>query len=227
MDEKPFLEINMLDLKENQIEEVKKFHKSYFDIETILSSASELKYMGELKALISKEFLNPTPDFVKYFGKQIYEKQFTPKILEQFTYLVKRSIASHISDMISERLKAAIKDESKDPEQTEVSTAAKAAEENKVITTEDEKEAFFIIKSILRSEIDGERITFRDAQTYFAVLIDDNNRKQVCRLYFNNSENRRIAFIDEDKKETRHKLEKLDDLYGFSEQLIETANKYK
>ena len=49
MDEKPFLEINMLDLKDTQIEELKKFHKSYFDVDMILSSASELKYMGELR----------------------------------------------------------------------------------------------------------------------------------------------------------------------------------
>ncbi|MDR2979781.1 MAG: type I restriction enzyme HsdR N-terminal domain-containing protein [Bacteroidales bacterium] len=226
MDEKPFLEINMLDLKESQIEEVKKFHKSYFDIETILSSASELKYMGELKTLISKEFINPTPDFVKYFGKQIYDKQFTPKIIEQFTYLVKRSIASHISDMISERLKAAIKDENKETGQTEINPISKAAEEQKVITTEEEKEAFFIIKSILRSEIEGERITFRDAQTYFSILIDDNNRKPVCRLYLNSPTNKCIAFIGEDKKEIRHKIEKLDDIYMFSKQLIEVVNKY-
>jgi hypothetical protein len=44
MDEKPFLEVNMLDVKENQIEELKKFHKSYFNVDTILESASELKY---------------------------------------------------------------------------------------------------------------------------------------------------------------------------------------
>lgn len=41
MDEKPFLEVNLLDLKEPQIEELKKFHKSYFDVDMILSSASE------------------------------------------------------------------------------------------------------------------------------------------------------------------------------------------
>jgi hypothetical protein len=69
MDEKPFLEVNLLDLKDNQIEELKKFHKSYFDINTILSSANELKYTGELKSALVREFANPSTDFVKYFGK--------------------------------------------------------------------------------------------------------------------------------------------------------------
>lgn len=54
MDEKPFLEIDITDIKESQIEELKKFHKSYFDVENILSSASELKYTGSLRILLPK-----------------------------------------------------------------------------------------------------------------------------------------------------------------------------
>ena len=109
MDDKPFLEINMLDLKDTQIEELKKFHKSYFDVDMILSSASELKYMGELRTVIGKEFTTPSPDFVRFFGKQVYDGVFTPKVLEQFSTLVKRTINNYVSDIISDRLKAAIK----------------------------------------------------------------------------------------------------------------------
>ena len=47
MDDKPFLEVDITDLRDNQIEELKKFHKSYFDVDNILNSASELKYMKE------------------------------------------------------------------------------------------------------------------------------------------------------------------------------------
>ena len=72
MDEKPFLEINLFDLKNNTIEELKKFHKTYFDIDNILSSASELKYTSELKFVINNEFINPSPEFVKLFAKQVY-----------------------------------------------------------------------------------------------------------------------------------------------------------
>lgn len=69
MDEKPFLEINMLDLKDTYIEELKKFHRSYFNIETILSTANELKYMSELKEVLSKETASPSPRICKIFGK--------------------------------------------------------------------------------------------------------------------------------------------------------------
>lgn len=90
MDEKPFLEVDITDLKDNQIEELKKFHKSYFDVENVLSSASELKYTGELKAIIAKEFAAPSPDFVRYFAKQVYDGVITAKILDQFTSFNKK-----------------------------------------------------------------------------------------------------------------------------------------
>ena len=225
MDEKPFLEVNMLDLKEASIENLKKFHKSYFDVETILSSASELKYTGELKTIIAKEFNSPSIELVKYFGKQIYDGIFTPKLQEQFTVLVKRSIASYINDMISDRLKAAIKEDETSEEKTATMPIAEQKEQS-IETTGEELEAFYIVKSVLRNIIQADRITYRDAQTYFAVFIDDNNRKPVCRLYLNSPTNKRIAFLDENKKEIHNKILSLDDIYNHSEQLINSAKKY-
>jgi hypothetical protein len=52
MDEKPFLEFNIHEIKDNQIEELKKFHKTIFDAESITNTASELKYTNELKQLL-------------------------------------------------------------------------------------------------------------------------------------------------------------------------------
>ena len=47
-----------------------------------VGSASELKYMGELKAVLAKEFSNPSPEFVKYISKQVYDGVMTAKLLE-------------------------------------------------------------------------------------------------------------------------------------------------
>lgn len=232
MDEKPFMEINLLDLKDAQIEELKKFHKSYFDVSEILSSANELKYMGELKSVIGKEFSSPTPDFVKYFGKQVYDGIFTPKVLEQFTALIKRTISNYISDIISERLKAAIKENETDTgksaavQQPDQAQTDNSKTSSKIVTTEEELEAFYIIKSILRSIVPSERITYRDAQTYFAVFIDDNNRKTVCRLYLDSETNKRLTFLDENKKEQHNKIQSIDDIYNYADQLTAAASKF-
>jgi len=83
MDEKPFLEINMLELKDTQIEELKKFHKSYFDIDNIINTASTLKYSNEIKFLLSNEFKQPTEDFIKFFIKNVYSGMATKKVINQ------------------------------------------------------------------------------------------------------------------------------------------------
>lgn len=229
MDEKPFLEVDITDLKDAQIEELKKFHKSYFDIDNVLSSASELKYTGELKNIIAQEFAAPTPEFVKYFAKQVYDGIITAKLLDQFTHLTKKSIATYINDLISERLKSALKteavEEQKETDNTS-STVIENSEDNKIITTDEEIESYLIVKSILRPVVDISRVVYRDAQTYFAVLLDDNNRKPICRMYFNSISKKYIATFDENKKETKHEISSLNDIYNFSKELADIVKFY-
>lgn len=233
MDDKPFLEVDITDIKDSQIEEIKKFHKSYFDVDNILSSASELKYMGELKAVLAKEFSNPSPEFVKYISKQVYDGVMTAKLLDQFTSLTKRSISGYINDIISDRLKSAFKTEADIEQKEQVPVTQKPVEaneqptdENKIVTTEEEIESYLIVKSILRPFVDISRVVYRDAQTYFAILLDDNNRKPICRMYFNAVSKKYIATFDENKKETKHEIKSLDDIYNFTEELKNTVLSY-
>lgn len=229
MDETPFLEVNLEDLKENQIEELKKFHKSYFDINNIMSTASELKYMSELSTLIKSEFSNPSNDFVRHFARQIYNGQVKLGVLEMFSDLVKRALKNYINDVIADRLNVAIKsaDDESISETKAIEQPIQVIEENikKIVTTEEELEAYYIIKSIIRNTISSDRITYRDVHSYFSIFIDDTNRKLICRLYFNNPSNKRISFFI-DGKETLFQLSSLDDIYNHSELLIEKATQY-
>lgn len=228
MDEKPFLEFNVTDIKDNQIEELKKFHKSYFDVDNIVNTASELKFMNELKTFINLEFQNPTDGFVRHFAKQAYPGVLTAKLMEQFTALTKRAVQQYINDLITERLKSALKKENADEQKTtdEGSVlAANTADESKVETTPEEMEGYMIVKTILRQKISSSRIAFRDAQSYFAILLDDNNRKTICRLYLNGSK-KYFATIDEQKKEVRNEIASLDDIFNFAELLHKIVATY-
>ena len=227
MDEKPFLEFNITEIKDIQIEELKKFHKSYFDADSITNTASELKYSNELKQLISQELNNPTHDFVKHLAKQVYPSIITAKVLDLFTQLTKKAAQALLSDLITERLNNALKKEKED-EQQEIQEAAALTEKanSKIETTEEELEGFLIIKSILRQKIDVSRVAYRDAQTYFAILLDDNNRKTICRLYFNGNK-KYLMFFDDNKKEVKKEIQSLDDLFTHSNELLEVLNRYE
>jgi hypothetical protein len=221
MDEKPFLEVNLTDIKEHHIDELKKFHKSYFDVNNILSSASELKYTNELKAVIKREFESPSPDFVKLLARQVYDSIITSKILDLFTGLTKKSISTYINELISDRLKLALKtneEASSTPQENEV------AEENKIETTLEELEGFGAVKSMLYGKIGSGRIGYKDTLNYFNILLDDSVRKTFCRLYFNGKK-KFIAIYDNLKSDfTKYPIEKLDDIYNYSEQIFAAAN---
>lgn len=223
MDKKPFLEVNMLDIKDNQIEELKKFHKSYFDIDNILNTASELKYMMEIKSVILNEFTSPSPEFVKLIGKQVYDKQFTQSVIEQFAELTKKAISSYFNDLISGRLKAAINDNKIEDNIGDDTTneEQEAAPEDGIVTTEEELEAYYIVKSILRGVIDPSRVTYRDRRRYFNIFIDDNQNKPVCRLFLNVETNKQVSIYNPSEKlwGEKIKIDSIDDLYKFSDNI--------
>ena len=227
MDEKPFLEFNITEIKDNQIEELKKFHKANFDAESIVNTASEMKYMNELKHLLHQELTEPSSEFVKYFAKQVYPSVVTAKVLEQFTELTKKSVQHYISDLITERLKTALsKEDEKNKVENEISAEQNLEDISKINTTEEELEAFLIVKTILRQKVPATRVTYRDAQSYFAIFLDDNNRKAICRLYLNGGK-KYIGTLDENKKETKFEIGTLDEIFNYSEILLKTTELYE
>lgn len=231
MDENPFLEIDINELKDTELVEVQKFHKSYFDIDNIVNTASELKYSNAIKKILSSEFKSPTPNFVKFFVSQVYDGRATENVMNQFTEIVKKSVGHLISEMISERLKIALNQE-KSTDQIE---AAKAAEnlqnpenskDDGKETTEEEIEGYLIIKSILRQKFATSRIVGRDTKTYFGILLDDNNRKPLVRLWFNGAK-KYIGIFDSEKNETKLEVQNLDDIYKYGDQLINSVAHYE
>ncbi|MBO9658185.1 MAG: restriction endonuclease, partial [Chitinophagaceae bacterium] len=99
------------------------------------------------------------------------------------------------------------------------------AEENRIETTAEELEAYQIVKAMLRQKIKASRIVHRDAQSYFAILLDDNNRKPICRLYLNGSK-RYIGIFDEQKKETKIEILTVDDIFLHGEAMGKTVEGY-
>lgn len=228
MDEKPFFEFRIDDIKDNQVEKLKEFHKSYFNLDSIITTASELKFMSELRNIIVKEISEPTDEFTRFFAKSVYTSIVTPKVLEQFRGLVKRSFHQYINDAINERLKSAMAtDQQKleELEKEEMLAASTMADENKVQTTAEELEAFYIVRAILCVKFNVNRIVQRDQQTYFGVLLDDNNRKPICRLHFNGKK-KFVSFFDTGKEE-KIEIQTNNQLYEYASRFIKGAEQYE
>lgn len=222
MDEKPFLEFDMTKLKESTTHEIAKFHKSNFDIKKIVDNASSLKYTREIKKLISEELLTPSHHFVKLFANEVYTGRLTEKVMGEFTDLVSKAFTQTISEKVNDRLNAALNKEA-EQQQEEIQ---EPEEISKIVTTQEELEAFQILVAILRRKLPVARIVHRDTQSYFGVLLDDNNRKPLCRLHLNSS-NKYIGIIGKDKDETKHPIQTIDDIYEFEKALLKTVDYYE
>ncbi len=230
MDEKPFLEIDLLDIDETVIPELKKLTKSAFDIDSIISAAGELKYVSLIKKILHAQMSNPEDDFVKFFASRVYDGILTQKVRDNFASLTKKAASQYVNAQINERLKSAmsgtqapLQDLSNLTEDQEIVKESK--DEPDIITTMDELEGYHIVKAIVRTVIEPQRINHRDIKSYFGILIDDNNRKPLCRLHFNRNQ-KYIGLFDLEKNETRHAIGSVDDIFSFADILRATASLY-
>lgn len=229
MDEKPFLVLDICDIDDHAVPELKKITKPAFDVDSIVSAAGELKYVGQIRRIIAQQLKEPDEEFIRFFIARVYEGPITQRVREQFAPLTLKAIKQYLNDQINERLKNAISPrptiEMKPDSHQEADAEQVREDDDGIITTVDEIEGFNIVKAIVRSSVDVARIAARDTKSYFGVLLDDNNRKPICRLHFNRAQ-KYIGLFDDEKKEVRHPIDSLDDIFSYSDELKKTASSY-
>lgn len=240
MDERPFLVVNMLDLSDADIEQLKKFHKSYYNEDNVLSTANELKYTTEIKEIFNKEIQSPTSDFVRFFAKQIYTTgQITQKVVEMFTPLVKKSMSIVINDIIAERLNTAMKNDEQVEDTTNLSSnLANPPKENAesklpegivytdkeagIVTTQEEMDAYNIVRSILRRNVDASRITYKDYKSYFVISLDNSQWYWICRISIGTRKKQIGIPVDKYKNCEWIQIDCIDDIFKYADRLEET-----
>lgn len=231
MDDKAFLEINLLDIKDATIGELKRFTKESFDPEDLTSAASELKYTKEIKNILAKELDAPSNDFVKFFAKQVYSGILNQNAREKFTIITKNALNQFINERINERLKSAMAEEHppqiKDTNPSNGASVDNIDEEKDdgIVTTPEEWEGYYIIKGILREVIDAKRVAMRDTKSYCGILLDDNNRKPICRLLFNTKQ-KYIVLFDRNKEQQKVSIEDVGEIYTYANQLKDVVKYY-
>lgn len=225
MDDMPFFEVNILELRDSHIDKLREFSKDKYDVNTILNSANELKYVNAIRTLINSLATTPTDDYVRFLAKQIYEGVVTAKVIEEFRPMIVRAHNQVIADNVNLRLKSAFAPEVPSVEPASETPAQEPEVDNKIITTEDEIQGFYIVKAILASTIDIERVTMRDAQSYCAILCDNNNRRPLCRLHFN-AKQKYVEIFDDNKVGKREPILTVADIYKYADAIIATAKSY-
>ncbi len=226
MDSKPFLEINLLNLTDLQISALTRFRKESFDIDAVLPSAIEMKYTREIKKILGDQLDNPDSDFVRYFARQITtHTKLTQRMIEEITPVVKRALNQFINDKINERLQSAMAPLDKPVEEPVLENPVEEGGD-KIVTTDEEIKGYYIIQAILSEVVDPSRVVMRDVQCYCGILLDDNNRKPICRMYLNSPTKKYYIRLFDENKEEKVPITNILDIYKYTDRLRKTLGKY-
>lgn len=226
MDAIPFFELNIFDMRDHQLTELQKFTKGNFDVEHIINTASELKYTSEIKLFLKKQWDKPSDEFIKLILTDIYPGLKTKQVIERFGGIVQNSLKQFMNDFLNDKLKTALEttntENIRTTEEVAVTTEYKEPAPE-IVTTQEELEGYITIKVLLKEVISPDRVCYRDNLSYFNVLLDDNIRRWICRLYLNGV-NKSIQFNDEDRSSAS--LETISDVIAYKDKLINVARKF-
>lgn len=230
MDERPFLELNMLDIKETNVNELKRFRKESFEVNQIVSDASELKYTKEIKRVLEEQFSAPSIDFVRFFTNHVYSGRMTKSVGEKFKDITHRAFKQFINEKINDRLKSALEQEApsekeEEGDKSEIGGSLEKRKDDGIVTTEEEIEAFYVVRAILHEVVEPERVVLRDFKNFCNVVLDDTIRQPICRFYFDTKQ-KHIAFFGENKSEEKVPIEKLSEIYKYADRIKTTVGYY-
>jgi hypothetical protein len=214
MDPKPFLEVDMRKLNKATIKELEKFRKDAFNVDKILNRVNELKYNLEIKKIFENDLQYPSDEFIRYFAKQVYGGVITANVKKQFSPIVKNALNQYMKDQVNELVKAFLNEDSHEME----GIVPDNNEKSRVVTTEEEVEGFYIVRAILSEIIDIERVVMRDKISYCGILLDNNNRKPICRFNFREYK-KIVTIIDDDRNEEKIPIKSVGELYTISDKL--------
>ncbi len=158
--------------------------------------------MRELQA----EFQEPSEEFIRLIASKVHVGRLRGQVKENFRQLIVNSVSSLIREKVNERLNSAL-------------TATNPAEEDAdndsaeaTLTTQEEVDGFNIVRAIASRLVDPRRVIMRDAKSYCAILLDDNNRKTIARLHFNSPTARYLGTF-QGKDEARVSVAEPIDIY--------------
>jgi hypothetical protein len=231
MDTSPYMVLDIEKLDESLIPELAKLCKENFDIEKAVSSAEELKYNRAFKAIMAEQLKSPDGDFLRLFMKKASDRVITQKVIDKYTPVLKKALTQFIQDRVNDRLAMAQQLDETDPEKQpnkaneDVSNNPESENGNnsKIETTEDELQGYYIVKSILGAKFGVDNIQYKDYQGFFTVFYKRVGHK-ICKFYFN-KEPYMVEIFDSESSD-RVKIDKLEDLYGLSDRLINATNSF-
>lgn len=230
LDDIPFFSFSLDRMRKDDANRVEQFAKAKFNLDQVLVEAESLKCRAAIRSHFAREIAEPSDRFVRHFVDELHEGRLTQGVLDGYRSMVKAALGDYVSAAIERRLQTALQassplpDAASSPAEVDTTPETESSdgkpndqqESRGVETTVEELQGLYVVKAMLRDVVDPRRIVGRDVRSYFGVLLDDNNRKPICRLRFNHAQ-KYVGVFNESKAETRLPIDDVDGLFAHAD----------
>ena len=240
MDERPFLEVDITAADNRDIQALGHFARATFNLDEARSAAANMKHISGMKGYLTQMYSQPDEEFVRLLTRQgaSFSGPLFQNRLEHFSGLARLAFHEFVNDLIGDTLRRAsdIVNSSASNEPDETNLEGDADDDygdnsgsRNIVTTAEEIEGYELVKAIVSDAVDAERVFMRDSQNYCSVLLDNNNRRAICRLHFNSPSRKRLSIPSNERTRggarvsTFHDIESVNDISEYAEQLREAV----
>ena len=239
MDEDPFWEINLLSLSSRDLEQLERFVNGS-DVADAVTAASRLNYISGMKQTLSQQYHHQPDDaFAEWLARPLLPPR--SRMTSEIKDMAQQAFREFVEELVTGSLRgnqpsAHVPEEEAPPQESNDSPESDDSPEEtteggrNIETTNDELEAYNIVKAIISDVVDTERVIIRDNPTYCPVFLD-NNRRPLCRFYFDGQQ-KQIGLFDGSRYSsgaliaTMHRIDSLQDIHNHAGQIRETARLY-
>lgn len=229
MDLTPFMEFDLFNIKESIVQELKMFKKESLDIDRITSVASDLRYSMEIKQYLKAQANEPTRAFLTPIIRSMYKGTLTEVVVDKFKKLYIKSYNEHLNEQMNERFQSAVAAGAQPPaKETSPPEPDGVLDEERpwVRTTDEETEAFTIIKTLVYHIIHPSRLSLRDTKNYIRIVVDGKVTNWLCLLYLNSGK-KWLCFPGKGREMERYQIESNMDLFKNSHHITRFAEKFR
>lgn len=230
MDDCAFLDIDISSMNDGQYELLNMFSKSEFDIDNILSFANSDREFTQIKQIMRNMLSEPSSELVKLVCRDLVSGRFVDSVVSRYSGIVSKAWDSLQKDIVNERLNLIISGgvvgdsncssiDSKDKDDKEV----EGNKDREIVTTASENVGFYYIRAMIGdNDIENfGRVVQKDNLCYCNITMDGNQRKSICRLYFNNEDKMKLGLLDSSNKVSMVSLDSVDDILKYKSEIME------
>jgi predicted type IV restriction endonuclease len=218
------MRLDLLDFDRAMLAWLRKLARRSLDLDGLHALTLEPAGPAALASALAELLEGPDPEFVELVYRRAGGGELAPEQRARVSEAVARALA-RIDEPEPEPASPIMAEASLGgPRALGGSEAQEMVAAEMIITTAEELAGYAIVRELVGDLLDDTRIGYRDRERFFGVIIDDDERRTLCRLHFNRV-HKYIGIFSSPQSEKKHRVTGVESIRDLREPLREAARR--